>query len=299
MNNFRDLTVVIVSFKTNKNILYECINSINKEINIILVENNNDDNLKKEVESQFTNVKVILSKINLGYGGGNNLGYKHVNTRYMFVSNPDTIYPKEFFTNVKEYINNDVGFSIIGASYPNHDNYLSYGGFTNRSTENLKQSKHDSRGLKYVDWVVGCSMLIDLKNIKTDYLFDENIFFFYDETDLCRRVKKLKGTVFNSNKLIVNHLGQKGSIGSEEKFKLEAEKFRNWHLMWSEFYYHKKHDGFLYSFRKIFGKLVRSFIRVTFYLITNQKEKKIIYKFRLLGIVNSILGKKSWYRLEK
>ena len=250
MNKFEDLTVIIVTFKTSKKILYDCINSINSEINIILVENGNDNNLKNEIETKFKNVKVVLSQKNLGYGGGNNLGYKHVNTRYVFISNPDTVYSSVFFSNVKDYINSKINFSIIGASYENQEHFLSYGGFSNKTTEILKNKNYDLNDLKAVDWVVGCSMLIDLKNLKTNYLFDENIFFFYDETDLCRRVKELNGTIFNSKKLVVNHLGQKGSIGSEDKNKLEAEKFRNWHLMWSEFYYHKKHDGYMFSLEK-------------------------------------------------
>ena len=299
MKNFEDLTVVIVTYRTDKNILFKCIDSINNEIQIILVENGNDRTLKQEIENRYKNVKVILSEKNLGYGGGNNLGYEHNKTRYFFVSNPDTIYPKDFFNQIKNYINKDIEFSIIGASYPNHDNYLSYGGFSNESTEKLKVLDYNDENLKSVDWVVGCSMLIDLHNLKTDHLFDENIFFFYDETDLCRRIKKLNGKVFNSRSLIVNHLGQKGSIGSDNKYKLESEKFRNWHLMWSEFYYHKKHNSFLFAIYKMYGKFIRSLIKMIFFSITLNRHKQVIYKYRFLGIVNSVLNRKSWYRIGK
>ena len=299
LNSFEDLTVIIVTYKTNKKILFDCINSISRDIKIVIVENNNDEFLKKEIEEKFKNIKVILSQENLGYGGGNNLANKNVDTRYIFISNPDTIYSNNFFSNIKDYINNkEFDFSIVGASYPDHDHYLSYGGFTNDATEKYKKNDYDKFGVKEVDWVVGCSMLIDLKRVKTQKLFDENIFFFYEETDLCRRIKNENGKIFNSERLIVKHLGQKGSIGSEEKLKFEAEKFRNWHLMWSEFYYNKKHNGFIFSFRKILGKLIRSFIKMIFFTIINNKEKKIIYKYRFLGIINSIIGKKSWYRIK-
>ncbi len=294
-----DLTVIIVTYRTNKEILFDCIKSIDKDIKIIIVENTNNKELKNEIENNFKNISVILSHENLGYGSGNNLGRKYSNTRYIFISNPDTVYSNNFFSSLKDYINQDLEFSIIGASYSDHSNFLSYGGFTNSATNRYKVSEYNDNGLKIVDWVMGCSMLIDLENIKTEYLFDEKIFFFYDETDLCRRVKNLNGKIFNSNKLIVKHLGQKGSVGSEEEFKVEAEKFRNWHLMWSEFYYHKKHNGYFFSLRKIFGKLIRSIFKMIFFALTNQKNKKIIYKYRFLGIINSILGKKSWYRLEK
>ena len=297
--NFEELTVIIVTYKTNKEILYECITSIDNKIKIIIVENGNDISLKNEIENKFKNIKVILSEKNLGYGGGNNLGCKHVKTRYVFISNPDTIYTEKFFLNVKNYIKLNINFNIIGASYPSHDEYLPYGGFSNKSTEIYKTKSYDTNDLKDVDWVVGCSMLIDLKNLKMNNLFDENIFFFYDETDLCRRIKNSGGIVLNSKRLIVNHLGQKSSIGSMKNKKLEAEKFRNWHLMWSEFYYHKKHNSFIFAFHKVFGKLIRSLFKMIFFLITNNKEKKIIYQYRFFGLINSILGKKSWYRIEK
>jgi len=297
--SFEELTVVIVTYKTNKEILYKCIASIDNKIKIIIVENGNDLSLKNEIENKFKNIKVILSEKNLGYGGGNNLGCKHVKTRYVFISNPDTIYNEKFFLNVKNYINLNINFNIIGASYPSHDEYLPYGGFSNKSTEIYKTKSYDTNDLKDVDWVVGCSMLIDLKNLKMNNLFDENIFFFYDETDLCRRIKKSGGKVLNSKRLVVNHLGQKSSIGSMKSKKLEAEKFRNWHLMWSEFYYHKKHNSFIFAFYKVIGKLIRSLIKMIFFSITNNKEKKVIYKYRFFGLINSILGKKSWYRIEK
>ena len=46
MNNIEDLTVVIVTFKTNKEILYNCINSIDPNVKVLLVENSDNLNFK-------------------------------------------------------------------------------------------------------------------------------------------------------------------------------------------------------------------------------------------------------------
>ena len=91
MNNLKDLTVIIVTFKTNEDILYNCINSISKDVNIINIENSNDTSHKKKIEQKYNNVKVILSGKNLGYGGGNNLGIQKSETRYILISNPDVV----------------------------------------------------------------------------------------------------------------------------------------------------------------------------------------------------------------
>ena len=76
MSNLNDLTVIIVTFKTKEEILFNCINSIKKEIKIINVENSNDTSHKEKIENKYENVKVILSGKNLGYGAANNLGLK-------------------------------------------------------------------------------------------------------------------------------------------------------------------------------------------------------------------------------
>ena len=74
------------------------------------------------------------------------------------------------------------------------------------------------------------------------------------------------------------------------------ELSRNWHWMWSTFYFHKKHYGYLTAMIKILPKLSSSLIKFIIFLITFQKYKSEIYKHRLSGIINSVLLKKSWYR---
>jgi hypothetical protein len=66
--------------------------------------------------------------------------------------------------------------------------------------------------------------------------------------------------------------------------------------MWSTFYYHKKHKGYLIALINIFPKLLSALIKTIIYSIVFNKNKRDIYLCRLSGIVNSITGNKSWYR---
>jgi len=80
MNNFeKNITFVIVSFKSS-HIIEKCIQSINSNIKIIVVENSDDVLVKKHLENKFLNVEVVIAKQNLGYGNGNNLGISKVKT---------------------------------------------------------------------------------------------------------------------------------------------------------------------------------------------------------------------------
>ena len=87
---YQDITVIIASFHSGGKI-FDCINSIDKDVKIIVVENSNDEDLKKKIYSKYKNVECILSKENLGYAKGNNLGLSKVTSQYALILNPDVI----------------------------------------------------------------------------------------------------------------------------------------------------------------------------------------------------------------
>ncbi len=85
----RDITVIITSFRSGDKIK-NCLNSIDGEIKVLLIENSNDSNIKKNIEKEFSNVECILTGANFGYGKSNNIGLKKVITKYALILNPDT-----------------------------------------------------------------------------------------------------------------------------------------------------------------------------------------------------------------
>ena len=91
----------------------------------------------------------------------------------------------------------------------------------------------------------------------------------------------------------ISHLGAKAV---NPKYKNEIELSRNWHWMWSKFYFNKKHYGFFQALSKISINFLSSIIKYFFYLVLLNNYKKNIYKMRLAGAINSIMGKASWFR---
>ena len=78
MNSLEEnITFVLVSFRSG-HIIEKCIKSINSGIKVIVVENSNNIFIKNDLEKKFSNVEVIISKENLGYAKGNNLGISKV-----------------------------------------------------------------------------------------------------------------------------------------------------------------------------------------------------------------------------
>ena len=91
----------------------------------------------------------------------------------------------------------------------------------------------------------------------------------------------------------INHLGGRAV---DPKYKNEIELSRNWHWMWSKFYFNKKHYGYFFALLFSVKNIFSSLMKFLFFMIIFKKYKSKIYRMRLLGLFNSIIGNKSYYR---
>ena len=276
--SYNKITVVINTFHSEDKI-DQCLNSIDPKVKILIIENSNNANFKNEVEKKHLNVSCYLAGENLGYAKGNNLGLSKVVTEYALILNPDAFLRNDTLYNLINLAKKFNDFAIIGPA--KQDEY---------SNKNLDDTKPN---IFEVDYVKGFAMFLNMKEFKDIGFFDENIFIYLEEIDLCKRLKKNNKKIFLAQKVIIHHVG--GS-SHNAKINFEMELSRNWHWMWSTFYYHKKHRGFFLALLIIFPKFLSGLIKYLFYLFILNKNKRDIYFCRLSGILNSMIGKKSWYR---
>jgi len=285
----KKITVIILTYKTNLQTLKNCLNSINKNINILVIENSKKFENEKSLIKKYKNLKIFCTGSNLGYAKGNNYGLKKITTKYALILNPDTICQKNFFKNINETIKNVKEFHIIGCQYSEKFLDKQAGFFNDNSSIRFSN-------LTKVDWVKGFSLLVNIKKFKNKKIFDENYFLFFEEIDLCKSIKKKFGNVYFSKNLKIKHLGLKSSTGENLSDLEDLDNLKNWHYMWSNFYYHKKNYGYFFSFKKNFGKLFRSFIKTILYFLLLQKRKRDKYFFRFFGLCASMCGKPSCFR---
>jgi hypothetical protein len=91
-------------------------------------------------------------------------------------------------------------------------------------------------------------------------------------------------------------LGFQGSLAANKKFFSEANNLRDWHWMWSSFYFYKKNYSYFYALFKTSSKLIKSFCKILFFTVSFNKQKRDKYFYRFLGLINSMVGKRSLYR---
>ena len=270
----KDLTIVIVTFKSEEKI-FKCLNSISNKIPVLVVENSNNENFKKMVQDNHVNVNCVLTGENKGYSIANNIGLNLVKTKYALVLNPDTILDTKAIENFFDSANINRDFWLMGPA--------------NNQVEKLDFKENY---LQEVDNLKGFAIFFNMSKFNKKY-FDENYFLFFEEIDLCKRVKNNKGKIYLNKNIVIKHEG--GSSVSNNN-TIELEKNRNWHWMWSTFYYHKKYKGFILAFIIIIPKLFSAIFKALFFSLIFNSKKRDIYFYRLSGIFNSIIGKKSWYR---
>ena len=277
----QNLTIVIVTLKSQK-VIDDCIESLDKNIPIIVVENSNDEDFKNKIEKKYSNVKCILSNKNLGMGAGNNIGIKSSNTDFVYIINPDTVLEKDAINQIFLASNQIKDFSILSpiCSDINFPNYKK------------AQLENTSKPFK-VESIDGFSMLFNKEKFKDNIYFDENFFMYLENDDICKRVIDKGGSLYIIPKAKIKHGGAKAV---DSKFIEEVELSRNWHWVWSKFYFNKKHSSYLKAFNVCLLSYISSIFKLFFYFLTRNDFKKKIYFNRASGFYNAFFGKPSWYR---
>jgi len=214
----------------------------------------------------------------LGFGSAFNIGAKQIRSKYIFHLNPDVLINTEIIHKLYDIANqiDDLGILSTKESHEkttilneNRENYI--------EVENIK----------------GFVMLVNNFNCKDSNYFDENFFLYLEEIDLCKRLKELKQKICIAPNIYVKHFAGQSH---DPKYSEQMEIQRNWHYMWSLFYFNKKHEGYFKAYKTTFGKFISAFFKTIIFFLFN-KKKYLIYKHRFLGLFNSYLNRKSKFRI--
>jgi len=274
-NNKELLTVIMVSYYSHK-MIYECIKTIPSNLNILIVNNALEDDLKSKINYK-KNLKILQPPKNLGNGGGANFALNLTKTKYAIYIDVDTRFESSIFDQLLNIAQKENDWAIIS---PNISNY---------NYKNEFIIKHKNEYLSEMKFVEGCALLFNLNKIKKLGFYDENFFLYYEEDDLFFRYIKANLKILLAKKIFIQHIG---NSSVDTRYKEEIELNRNWHLMWSKFYFYKKNYSYFTAIFQTYKSLVSSFLKTIFYFLIKNKKYKI-YLNRLSGLINSYIGNSS------
>ncbi len=229
------------------------------------------------MQHHFPEISIISSPINLKFGKGTNLGISYAleqNFEYVLLLNNDATLAPDSLCVLLGFMEPGIGITAPLIYFTSHpDRIWSVGGKTHRWT--LEQSndfsnQRDPGNLPIIieqDFVTGCCMLISREALNLVGLFDEAFEFYYEDADLCLRIRQagLRILVITTAKAWHKVSASSGGSGSPNQ--------RYW-LSRSSIYFFRKHARWWQVPTILIWRTASAF-RTTFYLLRKKNTDSL------------------------
>jgi hypothetical protein len=288
------VSIIIINYKQQQYLL-NCIKSIydtftTHPFEVIIINNSPEENID-DILQKYSDLKIIENK-NKGFSQANNLGSKNSKGEYLLFLNCDTIIKNDFLSGVIEKFNDkDIGAIGLKMLFPDGTPQLSFWNentffneFKNRKSEKyFKEKRQDyinsifteHSEFKEIEWISGAALIMKTIVFNNINGFDEDYFLFYEDADLCKRLK-LKGfkIYFFPFSEIIHFKGENVNPDFINETYFYAKK--------SQLIYYKKHNNF---FNRI---MLRVYLFVKFGIASLMFRKQINFRiFKMIcGIEN-------------
>lgn len=231
-----DVSIVIVNYKTT-DLIINCINSIRKhtkEISyeIIIVDNNSEDDCYNTLKRLFPQDNIIFIQLdeNKGFGMANNEGFKVAKGRNVFCLNPDTLLLNNAIKILSSYLDEHHNVGACGGNLydedlqPTHSfyrflpsffwelNVLSFERLERLLYGNNRKFNNTNKPLS-VGYITGADLMIKKEVLEQTGGYSPDFFMYYEETDLCCRIRRKGYKIMSIPYAEIQHLEGK-SFGS-------------------------------------------------------------------------------------
>ncbi|CAK8723818.1 Glycosyltransferase, GT2 family [Candidatus Electrothrix aarhusensis] len=260
--SFQPIDIIIISYNTSI-LTTKCVQSIydttKDNISITVVDNNSTDDTIPSLQRNYSRVKIIQNKRNLGYAAAINIGMQQTLSEYIIVSNTDVIFHRNTINNLIDYMHTHAKVGAVGPQqlYADGSWQRSYG-----STPGISSAVKHLLGVTFIVHFINKFFWPLIKNIKIDksvgYIdgavigfkrsafksiggFDDAFFFFGEDADFCQRLKKagwkvmtlpiaqvihLRGGSFTSIDSVFNK--KRSQMLIDAKKKMVKKRYSSW-----------------------------------------------------------------------
>jgi GT2 family glycosyltransferase/glycosyltransferase involved in cell wall biosynthesis len=314
------LDVIYVNYKSTKGLIksIESLNnknSVKYNLHIIVVDNSSEED-NRRVKDLIPGIKLIRNKKNVGFGAAINQALKYCFSKYIILLNPDTLVIDGFIEASIRFIDQNDNIGILGPMIFDEDGGVqgsarsfptiltSLFGRNSPITKifpknsitrsNILTNQCDGKTPMEVDWVSGACMVVRREAMQAVGGFDERFFLYWEDTDLCKRIRDAGWKVVYFPKAKVIH-----SVGTSSNTR---PIFANYQFHKSCYRLYEKYDKGPFSiFTPLAGiaLMYRFLIAIIFnYLNAEQnkiqkiqkqrqtREEQKIHKIRILRVIS-------------
>ena len=280
MNNLTEITICMVLYDESEEIILKTLEKI-KNFKIIIIDNKGDKKLKKKITSKFDISTYYLSNTNLGFSKGFNKAISFCETRFAFIKNADCYIDEDNILKLYNYLKSNINCGIVSpTSYDEKENLTFNAG-------NLPEKDNYDQILKVegnvcAEKVLGSSMFVRTEDFLKVGLFNENLFIYFSDDDLCKKMKTInKHTVqlYESNCIHVHGI-------SKVKNKFNKIYLRELYFTLDELIYFK--DINKNKVNRLKSKITNYFIKILLSLLTLNISNFIKYYARIYAYLKFI-----------
>jgi GT2 family glycosyltransferase len=283
MTDEKNTTAIIVTYNS-ANVIVRCLQSVlaAPEIaEVIVVDNCGVDDTCDIIQRDFPTVTLIENPRNEGFGRANNTGLGKVRTDYALLINPDAVLEKDALRLLVDAAKKYENAAILAPALYDEQGAL-HKSFKQSvfAREKKKAGFIQPEGDVCADFLSGAVWLCNMKHLRTVGFFDKNIFLYYEDDDLCLRVRKAGlGLVYVPQARAMHMMG--ASSGAS---KPEVEYFKQQHLIYSRLYLEEKYNGSKAA-KRLAGRLNLEYAaRASWYTLFFDKAKINRYRGRIAGV---------------
>lgn len=279
------LSIIIVNYNSGR-YLKKSIESIYNNLKdcenfeTLIIDNNSKDKSIELIENMHSNIGILKNKENIGFVKGTNLGIVNTRGEYILLLNPDTKLLDKSILAMVDFMDKNQAIGLCGPLSVSQDGSPRSGPYKfNGISSELKFMlglhlfsrffvQREFKNTVECDYITGSCMLIRRAALKDVGYFDENIFMYAEEEDICFRAKQKGWKIFFYPSCKIIHYGQKSSSGLEKEMIITQK-------MSALYYYSKRYNILLMVLIRILF-LLNIFVRIVIIgskIIFDQKDK--------------------------
>ncbi|MGE3902749.1 MAG: glycosyltransferase family 2 protein [Nitrospiraceae bacterium] len=246
-----DLTIVIVTYQS-KDWIGSCLRSIGDALppmstETIVIDNASRDGTAEFVRQHFQKVRILQVSTNLGYAAAVNRAFAASQARYCLLLNPDIHVSPGSIERLYGYMESHPDVALCAPRLLNEDGTVQYSCRTDYSLgvyllrrtplgrwcprhriirEHL-MTAWDHATSRDVDWVLGAALMLRRSAFQTSQVMDERFFLYFEDVDLCLRLRRAGWRVVYNPDSVMVHAHQRASAGGLIS-RAKVEHLRSW-----------------------------------------------------------------------
>ena len=308
-----DLSIIIVCYKGWVR-LSQCLDALDSfsgnsfKSEVIVVDNKSDDVTILKIEEKFPKFRFIFNYVNGGFANGCNLGAKNAVGEFVLFLNPDTVAAEAEVEKLLNVARQNPEFGIVSCRQINEKGKESIASGTFPSLFNLtgfqraifpsRQSeiRNPKSEISFPDWVSGSVILMRYETFKKESGFDEDFWMYFEDVDLCRRIRKTGCEIAFCRNITIEH-----NHGGSSRINLNTTSLTKTEVHVSRHLYISKHKKGFEKFliqtflvlNNIISGAVMAIIGLLLFFIPKVFSRTLIF-YRLTSYYLGSLLRLSW-----